>query len=978
MEAPQRLSAADAAAAAAAASAQSRLGRPPANGNTAGAGSSPAIDNKLFSPDRPSPPHRPRTPPNPTTHDANDKSHATADGGPGIGWLAGPVLGSFLGNALLLAVGALLTVVWGLFEEFREPLLWGLWCSIALRGAKEYLVMWLQEFLSSRSLFSFVTLPVELVCGISYTLARDSCEIAVAWSRAMDAKAGERAALLRVRSLAEKAQADVATGSDGEEVFEDASEVPEVQPTGKLGQAYQTVREVSSWCWECTQLLMSEAWKRKQYYVELVQTKDAAHKASDTMLLFAALLSCCLLFEGFRFVRAFVGWRALYTIWALVAICSTGYVIARIALAFVGKDMNYPQTQKAVDAATKAWDAASAAAAKAQGALKGVSASAMQPVRNFEARMRSSLLENLDQYVAGMLCLLVLLGAIFGAVFFVVQIGSEMHGAVTVAMNVEVNMGNMTKEGVMQYVPESLLKQVDEGKAQASALIKENMPKAIKVMEDQANEMVAAYNLTEVVSEMYIMYATAQCIPCTAEELQEFAVAAAKANSIERHAATVSEAAEQEVVAAERQLEMAVEQWKLRTSAALAGPAASDASCAAPTGDGEMAPGQPGADTCGGGTAEHAAGTPISEAQAEQEVVESDARVASALATQARAAGELAAAKAAAALAGKRLQRCYHAERALQDGGQAPLFSGEHLARLKSALMLLARFQFAEALQEIQAAVRETLAHLERVGSSRDLTAGVDTDKLAEPMTSYGQAFIDPVKDLVQSVGGSVLSSLGNSMSFLASGGASVVSSIMGIITASINFISFVGLLYFLLSLDEDPIDTVIGVIPVEPSRQATINTAVRSALSGVFEVTVKIAAFNGLLTWLSLRVLGAHFVYLPTLAAIVFSCFPLIPVMVVIIPAILEFVIAGAWVRAIVLAAAFLAAGSAGDVIADEVPGTNQFLTGMAIAGGMATFDNAFQGALLGPMLIALLLMLKNLASEFAAEFSKSATAQE
>lgn len=90
------------------------------------------------------------------------------------------------------------------------------------------------------------------------------------------------------------------------------------------------------------------------------------------------------------------------------------------------------------------------------------------------------------------------------------------------------------------------------------------------------------------------------------------------------------------------------------------------------------------------------------------------------------------------------------------------------------------------------------------------------------------QAFIDPVKDLVQSVGGSVLSSLGNSMSFLASGGASVVSSIMGIITASINFISFVGLLYFLLSLDEDPIDTVIGVIPVEPSRQATINTAVR------------------------------------------------------------------------------------------------------------------------------------------------------
>jgi hypothetical protein len=84
--------------------------------------------------------------------EAHSKEHVDTGGGDGVEyrWLIGPVIGSFLGNALLLAVGCLLAVVWQLFEEFREPLLWGLWCSVALRGAKEYLVGWLEEFLRVR------------------------------------------------------------------------------------------------------------------------------------------------------------------------------------------------------------------------------------------------------------------------------------------------------------------------------------------------------------------------------------------------------------------------------------------------------------------------------------------------------------------------------------------------------------------------------------------------------------------------------------------------------------------------------------------------------------------------------------------------------------------------------------------------------------------------------------------------------------
>lgn len=68
----------------------------------------------------------------------------------GYKWLVGPVAGAFLGNALLLGVGCLLVLLWQLFEEFREPLLWGLWFSVVLRSTKEWLVAMLGKYLRER------------------------------------------------------------------------------------------------------------------------------------------------------------------------------------------------------------------------------------------------------------------------------------------------------------------------------------------------------------------------------------------------------------------------------------------------------------------------------------------------------------------------------------------------------------------------------------------------------------------------------------------------------------------------------------------------------------------------------------------------------------------------------------------------------------------------------------------------------------
>ena len=100
----------------------------------------------------PAPASAPDPTPTPTPTPAEERSSKDSlqSTEPDYQWIIGPIVGSFLGNALLLGVGALLVLVWHLFEDYREPLLWGLWCSVALRGAKEWLVASLERHLRAR------------------------------------------------------------------------------------------------------------------------------------------------------------------------------------------------------------------------------------------------------------------------------------------------------------------------------------------------------------------------------------------------------------------------------------------------------------------------------------------------------------------------------------------------------------------------------------------------------------------------------------------------------------------------------------------------------------------------------------------------------------------------------------------------------------------------------------------------------------
>ncbi len=55
------------------------------------------------------------------------------------------------GNALAIVLGVVLYNVWIVLSDFRDPMLWALLCSVALRDAKNYSVKVLDEELGKRN-----------------------------------------------------------------------------------------------------------------------------------------------------------------------------------------------------------------------------------------------------------------------------------------------------------------------------------------------------------------------------------------------------------------------------------------------------------------------------------------------------------------------------------------------------------------------------------------------------------------------------------------------------------------------------------------------------------------------------------------------------------------------------------------------------------------------------------------------------------
>lgn len=59
------------------------------------------------------------------------------------------------GNFITIALGAFLLFAWSLLEEFRDPILWALIISMALRGVKDSIVNFLEDELRTKYFLNF-------------------------------------------------------------------------------------------------------------------------------------------------------------------------------------------------------------------------------------------------------------------------------------------------------------------------------------------------------------------------------------------------------------------------------------------------------------------------------------------------------------------------------------------------------------------------------------------------------------------------------------------------------------------------------------------------------------------------------------------------------------------------------------------------------------------------------------------------------
>lgn len=289
---------------------------------------------------------------------------------------------------------------------------------------------------------------------------------------------------------------------------------------------------------------------------------------------------------------------------------------------------------------------------------------------------------------------------------------------------------------------------------------------------------------------------------------------------------------------------------------------------------------------------------------------------------------------------------------------------GDHdnplVGRLRELQYKVRAFDFQGIMAEVEATFLLSLEHFQ-----------VKREDVLEKVKQVAQRSTDVGKRVLSS-GTNMVTSGASMFFFVSSVIASGAAELFNFVTQSLIFFSV--LYYLITSKTGGVMEQLLEMVPLSGHTRRDCAHVLDHAVSSVLLATVKTAFFQGSFTWLLFRFCDIHFLYGSTMLALVQAFLPLFPSWLASIPLAVEFALDRHYIGAVLLFCIHVWVMDYGmEKIHSEIPGHNAYLTGLSIAGGMALFTPALEGAIMGPLLMTVLIAVKNLYAEFVLSAEKA-----